>query len=130
MVENKSKIMLVDDETSVRETIASYFAIKGYEVLSAESGEKALPIIIEKKPDVILLDLNLGGGMTGLDLLKLVREFNKTVKVIMVTGVSENLKEKLEFGGLGISDFLQKPITVSKLKEVVAKGLAEQAGGK
>ena len=123
MVEQKVKIIVVDDEASVRETITTYFTMKGYEVFTAESGEKALPIIIEKKPDVILLDLNLGGGMTGLDLLKLVREFNKTVRVIMVTGATENLKENPEFSGLGISDFLQKPVTVSKLKEAVKKVL-------
>jgi len=125
MVEQKLKIMLVDDESSVRETIEYYFKTKGYEVLSAESGEKALPIIIERKPEMILLDLNLGGGMNGLDLLKLVREFNKIVKVIVVTGSNEDLKANAEFQKLGVSDFLQKPITVSKLKEVVVKGLGK-----
>lgn len=122
MVEQKIKIVVVDDEASVRETIASYFTMKGYEVFTAESGEKALPIIIEKKPEIMLLDLNLT-GMTGLELLKLAREFNKTIKTIMITGSDMSFKDEPQVQQLNIADFIQKPVTVLKLKEAVNKAL-------
>lgn len=124
MVENKLRIIIVDDMDSVRETIASYFSMRGYEVFTAASGEKALPIIIEKKPDLMLLDLNLG-GMTGLELLKLVREFNDIAKVIMITGFDIGFADNPDFQKLGVSDVLQKPITVSKLKEIITKVLGK-----
>jgi two-component system response regulator (stage 0 sporulation protein F) len=122
MVELKTKILVVDDMESIRETIRFYFNAKGYEVLTAESAEEALPIISEKSPEVILLDIHLP-GMSGLELLKLVREFNKTVKVIMLTGSELNLKDKPQFKSLDIKEFLHKPITISKLKETLEKVL-------
>ncbi|PIQ88707.1 MAG: hypothetical protein COV72_07200 [Candidatus Omnitrophica bacterium CG11_big_fil_rev_8_21_14_0_20_42_13] len=122
MVEQKIKIIVVDDEASVRDVIGSYFTVKGFEVFTAESGEKALPIIIEKKPEIMLLDLNLI-GMTGLELLKLVREFNKTIKTIMITGSDISFKDDPRVQQLNITDFIQKPVTVSKLKEAVKKAL-------
>ena len=74
----KIRILVVDDARMIRDAVKYYFKSKGFIVLSAGSAEEALPIIIGHKPEIMLVDRELP-GMSGPDLLRLVREINTTM---------------------------------------------------
>ena len=74
-LDNKIKVFVVDDEEDTREYIKSHFKRRGYLMFTAGSAEEALPIIKEENPNIMLLDVNLP-KMNGIELLKLVRQFN------------------------------------------------------
>ena len=96
------------------EFMQSHFRKKGYFVFSARSAEEALPAIKELTPDILLLDVNLP-KMTGIDLLKLIRQFNKTSKVFMITGSGIDFQDDTEFQKLNVSQVMSKPVNIELL---------------
>ena len=121
MCENKLKLLVVDDEEEIREFVGSYFKRRGYVVLAANSGEEALAVIREQSPDIMLLDMNLP-KMNGIELLKLVRQFNNIVKVILVSGYELNRSDP-QFQELDIFEFMRKPIGFSELESTIKKAV-------
>ena len=75
------KLLIVDDETDVTEILKSHFEMRGLEVYSCSSGEEAVGLL-EKQPDLVLLDYKLDGPMSGIDVLKKIREAASSTKVI------------------------------------------------
>lgn len=120
MSEDKLKVLVVDDETEISEFIKSYFERRGYEVFIAGSAGQALPIIKENNPQVMLLDINLP-DMKGRDLLKIVRQFNSIIKVIVVSGHDLDANQAKAFKDLGMFKFMCKPINFPELVEAIAK---------
>jgi response regulator RpfG family c-di-GMP phosphodiesterase len=99
MGRKKIKMLVVDDSKATREIVAHNLRRKGFVVFTAMSGEEALPIIIGQKPGIMLVNAKLP-GISGTELVKLVRQFNKTLKVI----------------GL-----VRKPIDIPELGSVIGK---------
>jgi DNA-binding NtrC family response regulator len=128
MNSNNLKILAVDDEKDVCGFIGSYLKIKNYNALMANSAEEALPIIKEQTPDIMLLDINLP-GMSGIDLLKLVRQFNTTIKVVITSGHSIDIQHDPQFQGLGVLEFIEKPMTLSTLDSVLERIAREEQNG-
>lgn len=118
MIKKEIKILVVDDVSTIREFIKYYFEDIGYTVLSAGTAEEALPIIKEKNPEILILDMHLP-GMNGLELLRQVRQFNATVKVIMVSGSNIDFKSDTRFKNLNILEFVQKPMGFNELLSAV-----------
>jgi CheY-like chemotaxis protein len=113
------KILVVDDEPDITASFQSFFGRRGFLVNTAASGQDALNIIKTSKPDLVFLDLTLP-EMHGKEVLKELREFDKKTKVIIVTGHAlESEDEDKEFQSLGISAYLNKPIVLEKLVEIV-----------
>ncbi|MCX5697033.1 MAG: response regulator [Candidatus Omnitrophica bacterium] len=108
------KLMVVDDVDDICEFMQLYFTRRGFTVFTAGSAEDALPIIKERSPDIMLLDVNLP-KMNGIDMLKLVRKFNDKVKVIMVTGYDVEFQKDPEFQKLNVFDVMRKPVTPEAL---------------
>ncbi|MBN2399990.1 MAG: PAS domain S-box protein [Candidatus Aminicenantes bacterium] len=124
ILEGNESILIVDDETDIRELARDIFVEHGYRILLAEDGEKACEIYAEKHAeiDLVLLDMvmpNLGGLETFLTL----RTINPQVKVILSSGYSENGRAQ-EIIRYGVSDFIQKPYQVHKLLAMVRQVLA------
>ena len=88
--ENKKIILIVEDDVFIRDIYQVKFSQEGFEVLSAEDGIKALDILKEKVPDIILLDI-LMPYMNGLEVLKKIKsnEALKNIPVIMLSNISE-----------------------------------------
>ena len=109
-----SKILVVDDEVKACELLKRFLEIKGYDVMTSNSGEDAIEKVKSEKPDAMLLDIRMP-GMEGTEVLKRIREFDKNVGIIMVTAVKEENvgKDALK---LGADEYITKPIDFNYLE--------------
>jgi two-component system nitrogen regulation response regulator NtrX len=121
---SKATILVVDDEESIRETLKGILEDEGYEVMTVSSGEKALALFNDSPPDVILMDVWMP-GMDGLETLKNIREKNRNVSVIMISGHS-NIETAVHATRLGAYDFLEKPLSLEKVLIIVRRALEKQ----
>ena len=119
---NKKKILIVDDEKFVTDTLEGFFRSKGYEIFKAEDGQTSLSVITNEKPDLVLLDIKLP-KVDGMEILKLLRQYYSKVKVIVMTAYSVEYKKIAE--SIGFDDFFVKPILVDELLVRVEELLSE-----
>lgn len=110
------KILIVDDEKLVTQTLSGMLRHRGFEVLEALDGDTALGFIQNQTPDLVLLDMKLP-GIDGLEILKILRKDYPNVFVIVVTGYSVEYKEKVE--QIGSDGFFVKPILAIDLEEKI-----------
>jgi YesN/AraC family two-component response regulator len=121
-LEYKIKLLIVDDEEETCGYIKAHFQRRGFIVLTAGSGEEALDLIKEQAPDIMLLDINLP-KMSGLELLKTVREFNQVSKAILVSAYEMDFANDPNVMSLNIFDVMRKPVTFDVLDEAVKKAI-------
>ena len=114
----KGKILIVDDEASVRELFSGVFTDDGYDVVSAEDGNSALSILKQDNIDVIFLDLKLF-GMNGIDLCRQIRLTKPVSMIFAITGWAP-LFEIEECREAGFDDYFEKPLDMEMLLGVVA----------
>ena len=116
-----SKLLLIDDEADVQYSFQRIFNSQELELTTASSGEEALKIIPRLKPDLVLLDVRMG-GISGLETLRRIREMDSRLLVILMTayGTTQTAIEAMK---LGAYDYLLKPFDVPKLKEIVQNAL-------
>jgi DNA-binding response OmpR family regulator len=117
---NKSvcKILTVDDQMGIDSFFYEFFTARNYEVFNATSGKEALKIVQKEKPRIVLLDINMGSGMDGIETLKKIKEIDKNIAVIMVTGVKDDdVMQKAK--ELGADDYVTKPLSLEYLDKVV-----------
>ena len=114
----KGKILIVDDEASVRELFSGVFTDEGYPVIAAEDGNAALDILKQDDIDVIFLDLKLF-GMNGIDLCRQIRETKPVSMIFAITGWAP-LFEIEECREAGFDDYFEKPLDMDMLLAVVA----------
>jgi DNA-binding NtrC family response regulator len=81
---DKTKILIIDDEMIMRESLAGWLKRDGHEVAPAASGEDAMQILQNSRFDILLVDIKME-GMSGLDVLKQVKESDPDVAVVMIT---------------------------------------------
>lgn len=114
MQDNK-KILVVDDEEVMREFLLEVFSVQ--EPLGAHNGEEALEMIRENAVGLVITDLKMP-GMDGLTLLKKIKEADRSIKVIVVTGYA-SLQTASECIQAGASDFLKKPFSIAQIRKAV-----------
>ncbi len=109
-----AKVLVVDDEPEAVELLTEFLSSKGYEVLTATSGEEALRRVKEERPHLVLLDIQMP-KMNGLEVLRRIREIDPEMGVIMATGVNEEDvgRKALE---LGAFDYVVKPLDMKYLE--------------
>ena len=122
-MQDKIKLLLVDDEDSLRSIMKDELIHQGYEVSDAESGSAALDILKKNRHDVVILDIRME-GMDGLEVLKKIRKDNLANKVIMLTGVEE-MKIAKESVELGANDFMTKPFQFQNLFACIKRVMKE-----
>jgi DNA-binding response OmpR family regulator len=110
---HKGKILVVDDEASVRDLFQSFFAEEGHDVLLAEGGRDALLILKLHDIDVIFIDLKLF-GMNGIELCRQIRTTKPVSMIYAMTGWSA-LFEIGECREAGFDDYFEKPLDMEKL---------------
>lgn len=117
----KGKILIIDDETSVRELFTGVFTDEDYEVIATEDGNQALEILKRDNIDVIFLDLKLF-GMNGIDLCRQIREMKPMSMIFAITGWA-SLFEIEECRQAGFDDYFEKPLDMDMLTDAVADAI-------
>ena len=113
----ETRILLVDDERDFVEPLAERLALRGFQARTAYSGREALTVISENEIDVVILDLMMP-GLSGSETLRLIKEENPLVQVIMLTGKA-TVSAAIEDMKLGAYDFLMKPADIGELVKKV-----------
>ena len=117
------KLMIVDDEADVREFAANFFRRRKIDTVVAASGEEAIEAVAKEKPDLILLDIKMG-GIDGIETLKRLKEKDPSIKAVMVTGRKPEEQESCEqCKNLGVLDYVHKPLELDELEKIVFKHL-------
>src|ERR1035437_3486814 len=116
-----SKLLLIDDEADVQYSFQRIFDSPDIELTTASSGEEGLRIIPGLKPDLVIMDVRMG-GLTGLETLRRIHHADPKLLVILMTayGTTQTAIEAMK---LGAYDYLLKPFDVPKLKEIVFNAL-------
>jgi two-component system NtrC family response regulator len=120
----RRRILVVDDDESLRRVTQFQLEQAGYQVTAAASGIEALRIIEQAPPDLVLTDLRMP-GLSGLELLKKIRANYPEIVVIIVTafGTVESAVEAMKAGAY---DYITKPVNTDELKLTIERALAHQ----
>ena len=118
------KILIVDDELSMREFLEIMLTKEGYQVIAAESGEKACAILDHQDVQLVVTDIRMD-GMDGIGVLKKVKAINADIPVVMISAFSsaENAVEAMREGAF---DYVPKPFKVKDLRRVVKEALKSE----
>jgi len=118
------KILIVDDQVEVRELVEVTLRSGDYQVFQAESGEKAIEIARAVKPDLIIMDIMMPGGMDGLEATGALKNDPETngITIIMLTAKGQEADRKTGLGA-GADDYFVKPFSplelIKKVEEVL-----------
>lgn len=119
MSDLKPSILIVDDETSIRESF-SLILQDEYNVLTASSGEAGLKKIVDTKIDLVFLDIRMP-GMDGMETLRLIKSIDDAIEVVMVTAVND-VQKAAESVHYGANNYIVKPFDVAQIM-AIAKAL-------
>lgn len=115
-----AKILLVDDSKTSRKILRGILEENGHEIIGeAENGEDGVTKYKELHPDLTTMDITMP-VMDGLDALRLIMEYDKTAKVVMVTAAGQKTKmvDALKFGA---AEFLAKPFESAQIVDIINK---------
>jgi DNA-binding NtrC family response regulator len=128
MTAKKQKVLLVEDEAIVRESLRDWLTEDGYDVECVDSGEEALKRVKQEEFGVIVLDLRLP-GIDGLQVFEQAKELKPETKGVIITAYPS--KETLdEARKLGLVDYLVKPFKIGDLEKLIGAALGEVTKGK
>ncbi|HET6923462.1 MAG TPA: response regulator [Anaeromyxobacteraceae bacterium] len=120
------RVLVADDEPSVRDLLTRVLGNAGHEVAAVESGEAALVKLARERFDLLVVDKNLP-GMDGLDVMRLVRDHHPHLRAIMITAFPTAASEEVA-RGLGVHAYVAKPFgivtIVSAVDEAIRAGRA------
>jgi two-component system nitrogen regulation response regulator GlnG len=115
------KLLLIDDEADVQYSFRRIFDQPDIELTTANSGEEGLKVIPRLKPDLVIMDVRMG-GMNGLETLRRIRQIDGKQMVIMMTAYGST-QTAIEAMKLGAYDYLLKPFDVPRLKQIILDSL-------
>ncbi len=116
-----NKILIIDDDEMMRETIVSYLSGKNYAIITAANGLNAEEIIGKQKPDVVVSDVRMP-EKDGIELLKFVKDSNSHVPVVLMTAFGD-VDITIKAMQLGAYDYIEKPIDKERINFIVKRAL-------
>jgi two-component system response regulator AtoC len=120
----KPEILIVDDESIVRESLSDWLECSGYPVQVAASGEEALKIIKKKKPKIMLADLVMP-GMNGIELMKEAKKIIPTMSAVIITAHA-TIQTAITAIREGAHDYVEKPFCPEKVELLIEKLVEHQ----
>jgi two-component system, NtrC family, response regulator HydG len=123
-LENRAKLLIVDDEFSVRDSLSKWFREEGYETGIAENAGEALTRMAEKHWDLALLDIKMP-GTDGIELQRRMHEIDPELMVIMMTGYA-SVETAVTALKNGAYDYVSKPLDPDEIAHIVKKALAHR----
>ncbi len=116
-----AKILVVDDEHSILETLQMFLEEKGLQVFTADTGEKGLLIFEQEQPQIVILDIRLPDG-NGLDVLKSMMEQQVPSKIIMITAF-QDMETTIMAMKRGAFDYIHKPLDIDQVEQAVDRAV-------
>ena len=117
------RILVIDDEPSIRDSCLQILSRKGCEVLLAEDGSSGIDALDNQEIDIVILDMKLP-DMNGIEVLETIRTKQHSAAVIVITGYP-NVEYAVRVMKLGAYDYLPKPFTPNVLRSTVSKALLQ-----
>jgi two-component system response regulator PilR (NtrC family) len=115
------RLLIVDDEKSMREFLEIMLQHDGYDVRAAGSGEEAFEIFCEAEPDLVLTDVKMP-GMSGLDLIRKIRSLDSSAPIIAITAYA-SAQDAIRAVREGAYDYISKPFQIDDLRAVIRNAL-------
>lgn len=112
MTETGQRVLVVDDENSIRRYLRAALSAQGFSVYEAASGSEAVDAVLSHRPDIIILDLGLP-DFDGIEVTRRLREWSKTPIIILSVREAEN--DKIAALDAGADDYLTKPFSTGEL---------------
>ena len=130
MPKKKPTIIALDDETAFIEVLKEYFELRGYNIVVASNAVLGIELINHNRPDIVILDLKMP-GISGDEIMKLIKSKWPETKVIFITAFEDAGKTKARLLNAGAYAFIEKPVkSLKELEAVVNKAYSETSGGK
>jgi len=107
------KVLLVDDEVEFASALAERLRLRNFDTQAVSNAEDALTVIRNTPPDIVLLDYRMP-GTDGIGILKIIKEVNPAIEVIMLTGLQDTLSME-EGMKSGIFEYMVKPVDIGEL---------------
>ena len=120
----KPRILVIDDEAAVRESLQMILEYDGYDCRLAPSGRDGVAQVETDRPDVVFLDVKMP-GMDGIEALRRIRELDSAPTVVMISGHA-TVGAAVEATRLGAFDFLEKPLSTERVKVTIRNALDQQ----
>jgi two-component system nitrogen regulation response regulator NtrX len=121
----KPRILVIDDEAAIRESLRMILEYESYEFIGAVSGQEGLASIRRDTPDMVILDIKMP-AMNGLETLAEIRKLDESLPVAMISGHG-TVTDAMHATRLGAFDFIEKPFTSERVLVTVSKGLEIRA---
>jgi len=120
-----SRILIIDMDQELDNSLKAFFSSKGYEVQTVWNARSALRMLKKKKYHIVFLDIAAFPGMEGLDLIKKIGKIEPSAKVIVMTSLKNEVlaKQTIE---LGAFDYITKPPNLDYMETAVVTGIALQ----
>ena len=109
----KSRVLVIDDEAAIRDSLRMILEYEDYQFVGAASGQEALDVVKRERPDIVLLDIKMP-GMDGMEVLRKLRALDEGLPVVMISGHG-NTATAVEAIRLGAIDFLDKPLSSERV---------------
>jgi len=124
------RILIVDDDPEIVESIRMALQARGYEVLVARDGNQGLAMAERESPDLVILDMMMPkrSGFLVLERLRRNQQDDRLLPVIMITA-NEGSRHKAYAEMLSVSDYIRKPFAMDRLLESVRRALGEEDSG-
>ncbi len=117
----KSRILVIDDEAAIRDSLRMILEYEGYEFLGAATGQDGLTMVERENPDLVFLDIKMP-GMDGLEVLQRIKAANETVPVVMISGHA-TVTTAVDATKLGAFDFIEKPLASERVLVTIRNSL-------
>lgn len=115
------KVLVIDDDQSIRETLTTFLRRQGFKPIAAEDGEKGIELLKSELPDLVICDYKMP-EMTGLEVLEKIKEIDESIHFIMITAFDE-MQTTVEAMQKGAYDFIEKPLDIDRLKITIKRAL-------
>jgi DNA-binding NtrC family response regulator len=119
-----NKILIIDDDKSIRDTLSVFLSESGFKISSARNGEDGVEICEKERPELIICDLKLP-KISGFDVLKKIREIDSSIPIIIMTAYGDS-HSTIEAIQLGAYDYIEKPLDIDRLNVLIKRTLEEK----
>ena len=117
----KARILVIDDELAIRESLRMILEYDGYECLLAPTGQEGIALVERETPDLVFLDIKMP-GMDGLEALRRIRDLDEILPIVMISGHG-TVSTAVEAIKLGAFDFLEKPLASERVSVTIRNAL-------